>query len=170
MYSGELLQYYQSSNNIPQSAQTLDFDLKSCFVLLNTSNRSARCRLVSVSIFVVLVCSTPRVALLVVELTRLSQPFLLCVEHLDSLCSLFSCFWQLSKNSYFRRTCSCKLLSSPPIAFLSAHVLFGRAFEYSDLFLIAFNSVSVLLLSVLLLLLSLVFTLPVPNLRTQSLK
>ena len=42
MYLGELLQYYQSSNNLPQSAQTLDFDLKSCFVLLNTSSRPAR--------------------------------------------------------------------------------------------------------------------------------
>ena len=81
MYLGELLQYYQSSNNLPQSAQTLDFDLKSCFVLLNTSttttllyslltclrltlccfgflrtsSHSARCRLVFVSIFVALV-------------------------------------------------------------------------------------------------------------------
>ena len=43
MYLGELLQYYQSSNNLPQSVQTLDFDFKSCFVLLNTSSRSTRC-------------------------------------------------------------------------------------------------------------------------------
>ena len=35
IYLGEQLQYYQSSNNVPQSANTLDFDLKSCFVLLN---------------------------------------------------------------------------------------------------------------------------------------
>ena len=63
----------------------------------------------------------PRVALLVVDLFRLSQPFLLCVKHLDSLCSLFSCLWRLSKYSYFRRTCSCKLLSSLPIGFPSAH-------------------------------------------------
>ena len=34
MYLGELLQYYQSSNNLPQSTQTLDFDLKSHFTLL----------------------------------------------------------------------------------------------------------------------------------------
>ena len=47
MYLGELLQYFQSSNNLPQSAQTLDFDLKSCFVLLNTSSRSTRCSVVS---------------------------------------------------------------------------------------------------------------------------
>ena len=123
---------------------------------LNLSS-TARCRLVSVSIFVALVCSTPRVALLVVHFSLLSQPFLLCVEHLDSLCSLFSCLWQLSKlskYSYFRRTVSCKLLSSLPIAFPSAHVSFAWAFEYFDLFLIAFNSVSTLLLSVLLLLLS----------------
>ena len=41
----------------------------------------------------------PRVALLVVDLFRLSQPFLLCVEHLGSLCSLFSCLWRLSINT-----------------------------------------------------------------------
>ena len=91
MYLGELLQYYQSSNNVPQSAQTLDFDLKSCFVLLNTSSRSARCRPVSVSPFVVLVCLGPRVALLVVVLS-LSQSFMLCVaQHLESLCSFLTC-------------------------------------------------------------------------------
>ena len=44
MYLGELLQYYQSSNNLPQNAnETLELDLKSCFVLLNTSSRSTRC-------------------------------------------------------------------------------------------------------------------------------
>ena len=84
----------------------------SSFVLLNTSSRSACCRLVSVPIFIALVCSTPRVALLVVDLSRLSQPSLLCVEHLDLLCSLFSCLWWLSKYSYFRWPSSCKLLSS----------------------------------------------------------
>ena len=76
MYLGELLQYYQSSNNLPQSAQTLDFDPKSCFVLLNTSSRSTRCWLASVSLFVALVCLGPRVALLVVELSP-SQSLLL---------------------------------------------------------------------------------------------
>ena len=76
MYLGERLQYYQSSNNLPQSAQTLDFDLKSCFVLLNTFSRSTRCWLASVSLFVALVCLRPRVALLVVDLS-LSQSLLL---------------------------------------------------------------------------------------------
>ena len=59
MFLGELLHYYQSSNNLPQSVQTLDFDLKSCFVFLNTSSRSTRCWLASVSLFVVLVCLGP---------------------------------------------------------------------------------------------------------------
>ena len=76
MYLGELLQYYQSSNNLPQSVQTLDFDRKSCFVLLNTSSRSTRC--------FGLVCLGPRVALLVVVLPP-SQSFILCVaQHLES--------------------------------------------------------------------------------------
>ena len=87
MYLGELLQYYQSSNKLPQSAQTLDFDLKSCFILLNTSSRSnlccfgllrtssrsARCRLVST---VETVCFNlscfllkPQLALLAVQLS-----------------------------------------------------------------------------------------------------
>ena len=45
MYLGEPLQYYQSSNNLPQGAQTncLCVNLKSRFALLNTSSRSARC-------------------------------------------------------------------------------------------------------------------------------
>ena len=42
----------------------------SSFVLLRTSSRSARCRLVSVSIFAALVCSTVRVDLLIVDLSR----------------------------------------------------------------------------------------------------
>ena len=76
MYLGELLQYYQSSNNLPQSAQTLDFDLKSCFVLLNTSSCSTRCWLASVLLFVALVCLGPWVVLLVVDLSP-SQSLLL---------------------------------------------------------------------------------------------
>ena len=76
MYLGELLQYYQSSNNLPQSAQNFDFDLKSCIVLLNTSSRSTRCWLSSVSLFVALVCLGPRVVLLVVDLSP-SQSLLL---------------------------------------------------------------------------------------------
>ena len=106
----------------------------SSFVLLKTLSHSARCRLVSVSIFVALVCSTPRVPLLVVDLSRLSQPFLLCVKHLDWLHSLFSCPWRLSKYFYFRWTGSCRLLSPLPVEFLSVHVSFTRAFGYSTFF------------------------------------
>ena len=70
-----------------------------CFGLLRTSSLSIRCRLVSVSIFVALVCSKRRVALLVFDLFRMSQPFLICVEQLDPLCSLFSYLCRLSKFS-----------------------------------------------------------------------
>ena len=124
----ELLQYYQPSNNLPQSAQTLDFDIKSCQLCLAQQIQSLCSSSPSHSFFVALASLGSRVALLVVDFSRLSQPFLLCVEHLNSLCSLFSCLWQLSKlskYSYFRRTSSCKLLSSLPIAFPSAHVSFA---------------------------------------------
>ena len=115
IYLGEQFQYYQSSNNVPQSAHTLDFDLKYCFVLLNTSSRSTRCWLASVSLFVALVCLGPRVVLLVVDLSP-SQTLLLwfgclgprvallvvvlspsifhrfCVaQHLELLCSFLTC-------------------------------------------------------------------------------
>ena len=52
----------------------------SSFLLFNTSSRCARCRLVSVAIFAALVCSTPRVDLLVVDLSRQSTQSVLCVE------------------------------------------------------------------------------------------
>ena len=91
MYLGELLQYYQSSNNLPQSAQTLDFNLKSCFVLLSTSSRSTRCWIASFSLFVALVCLGPWVVLLVVDLSP-SESFMLCVaQHLELLCPFWTC-------------------------------------------------------------------------------
>ena len=85
-----------SSNNLSQSVQTLDFDLKSCFVLLNTSSRSTHCWLASVSLFVALVCLGPRVALLVVVLAPSQSCFvlltMLCVaQHVELLCSLLTC-------------------------------------------------------------------------------
>ena len=92
MYLREPLQQYQSSNNIPQSAQTLDFslltnclrlNLVSRLILLNCSRRSARCRLVYLSIFLALVCSKPRAALHVVRVSRLSQIFLFMLLILD---------------------------------------------------------------------------------------
>ena len=109
MYLGEPLQYYQSSNNLPQGAQTdcLSVNLKfclvltlpvallvqslqtclcinlSCFVLHNTSSRSARCWLVStVSTFFVLCCSIPQIlfSLLICLISgRPSQFLLLCM-------------------------------------------------------------------------------------------
>ena len=90
----------------------------SSFVLPNTSSRSARCRLVSVSIFAALVCSSPRVDLLVVDLFRQSRQsvstFRALCGNLDSLCLLFSCLWRLFKYSYFHRTGSCKLTFHSP--------------------------------------------------------
>ena len=91
MYLGELLQYYQSSNNLPQSVQTLDFDLKSCFVLLNTSSHSTRCWLASVSLFVALVCLGPRVALLVVDWSQSQSLLLWFAWDLESLHLLWTC-------------------------------------------------------------------------------
>ena len=112
MYLGELLQYYQSSNSLPQSAQTLDFNLQSCFLLLNTSSCSTHCWLASVSLFA-LVCLGPRVTLLVVDLSPSHslfwfvqdlESFLLVVDlfpyqslplqfaqHLELICSLLNC-------------------------------------------------------------------------------
>ena len=91
MYLGELFQYYQSSNNLPQSAQTLDFDLKSCFVLLNTSSHSTRCWLAFLSLFVAFVCLGPWVILLVVVFSP-SRSFMLCVaQYLELLCSFLTC-------------------------------------------------------------------------------
>ena len=63
-------------------------------------------------IFVAFVCSIARVALLVVDLSRLSQPFLLFVFNTSTRsthCSVVSG--------------SCKLISSLPIEFPSAHQL-----------------------------------------------
>ena len=73
----------------PQTLHNCLFvNLKSCFVFLNVSSRSARGRHVSVSIFLALVSSTgstSRVTLLVVDLTRLSRSFLLCfAQHTSS--------------------------------------------------------------------------------------
>ena len=77
--------------------------IAACFGLLDTSSRSA-CLLLTclhpcVSILLALFCSTPRVALLVVDLS-LSQSFLFCfAEHFEYsfsrysfVCLNFSCF------------------------------------------------------------------------------
>ena len=161
MYLGEPLQYYQSSNNLPQGAQTdcLCVNLKSCFVLtlpvallvqslqiclcinlscfvsLNTSSRSARCCL--------LTC------------LHLNLSCLRFAQHLELLCSFLTCLRpsgtifialfcsttrlgllvvqlsQLSKYSYFRRTGSYEILSSLPIESPPANVSFTRAFAVS---------------------------------------
>ena len=114
----ELLQY-QLSNNLPQSAQTLDFDLKSCFVqhfqslcLLLTGLHLILSLLLWFAQHLELLCSfltclrfnLSSFILLNTEslcsfiaLFRLSQPFLLCVENLELLCLLFSFLWRLSK-------------------------------------------------------------------------
>ena len=101
-------------------------------MLLNTLSRSARCRLVSTSIFAALVCSTPRVDLLVVDLSRqLRQSvstFRALCWNLDSLCLLFSCLWWLSKYSYCNRTGSCKLIFHSPRLLSIWH--FSHHFEF----------------------------------------
>ena len=69
----------------------------------------------SISIFAALVCSTPQVDLLIVDLSRLFQPFVLCVETSSrcACCSVVSGGYLL-KYSYFRRTGSCKLMFHSP--------------------------------------------------------
>ena len=94
------MQYYQSSNNLPQ---TLDFDLKSCFVLLNTSSRSTRCWLAPVSLFVALVCLGPRVALLVVDFSP-SESFIGFVLLNTSSYSAHS--WLVSVSMFLPLFCS----------------------------------------------------------------
>ena len=129
--------------------------------MLKHSSRSTRCRFAHAWIFLALFCSTPLVTLLVFYLSvsilnlalfcpirRLARCwlvsasiFLLCFAEpllLESLCSLSRCFSQLSKYPYFHRSGFCKLLSSLAIE---------RPFDH---FLIAFKTISVLLLSVLL--------------------
>ena len=91
----------------------------SCFVLLNTSSRSARCRLVSVSIFLALFHTSSRPAR--------------CWQHLDSFCSLSSYLWQLSQYLYIEFEFEFfvpVLVSFSP----SAHVSFTRALSISSFF------------------------------------
>ena len=109
-------------------------------MLLNTSSYSARSWLVSISIFLPLLCSAPWVAqlvvdlcpsqslplwfaqhlevdLLIVDLSRQSRQFVSTFRalwNLDSLCLLFSCLWRVSKYSYFRRTGSCNVMFHSP--------------------------------------------------------
>ena len=134
----EPFQYYQSSNNLPQSAQTLGFslltnclafNLKSCFVFLklrfNTSSRFAQ----------------PRVAMFVVDLSRLSQSFLLCVvQHFELLCSFLTCFCPsvliflaLFCSTLQQHFESLALTFFVPTESPSAHVSFTRAFSISTL-------------------------------------
>ena len=107
-------------------------------VLLNTSSGPARCSLVSVSIFVALVCSTSRGVLLVVDSTVSTFFCFVLNTSSPSACCSVVCGGYLK--TYLRLTGTCKQLSSLPTEFPSAHVLFTRAFGYFDLFLIAFNS------------------------------
>ena len=147
-------------------------NLKFCFFLLNASSRSARCRHVSVSIFPPLVCSTPRVALFVVDLSPFQSLLLLVCSTASTLrvallvvdvVSTVDCSDLGSDVSgSFLNTLtfvelvllSFSLLCRSLLIFHSPELL-----QYFDLYLIAFKSDSVLLLSVLLLLLSSVFSL-----------
>ena len=77
-----LLWFAQDLESLCSLQSCLRLNLSS-FVLPNTSSRSARCRLVSVSIFAALVCSTPPVDLLVVD-------FL--ISTVETVCFNISCF------------------------------------------------------------------------------
>ena len=84
MYLGELLQYYQSSNNLPQSAQSWISISNLAFL----SSTLPVALLVSISLFVVLVCLGPRVTLLVVDLSPSHSLLLWFPQDLESFCSL----------------------------------------------------------------------------------
>ena len=129
-----LAQHFEMLCSLFTCLESLDCLDLSCFVLLNTK-----------SLCSFLTCLRP------------SNLCFFVLLNTDSLSLLLSCLWHLSKYPYFRHTCSWKLFSPLPTKAPSAHVAFTRAFEYFDLFLNTFNSVSVLLLSILLLLLSSVF-------------
>ena len=106
-------------------------NLKSYFVLLNTSTRSARCWLVSASTFFCFVflnpCSSTRCALY----WEVSRSSLNTLTFIRSVLISSSALWRSSD-------------------FFLAHVSFVQVLEYFDHFLIAFKSISVLLLSELL--------------------
>ena len=120
----------------------------SCFGLLNTSSRSACGRFVSISIFLALFCLTPQVDLLVVDVVSTVSTFL-STSTRSSHCSGVS-------DSFLNTLTFVELVlvsSSPlcrsnllPLMFHSPELL-----QYFDLYLIAFKSVSVLLLFVLFL-------------------
>ena len=79
------------TNCLVAGTNCLCLNFKSWLVLLNTSSRAARCRLASVSIFLALFYLTPRLALLVVDLSP-SRFFLLWfAQRIESLCSLLTC-------------------------------------------------------------------------------
>ena len=60
-------------------------------IFLNTSSRSTRCWLASVSLFVALVCLGPRVILLVVDLSPSQSLPLWFAQHHELICSLLNC-------------------------------------------------------------------------------
>ena len=62
-----------------------------CFGLLRTSTRSARRSLVSISTFHALCCSTPRVTLLILDLSPSQSLPLWFAQHLELICSSLTC-------------------------------------------------------------------------------
>ena len=148
----------------------LCLNLKSCFVLLNTSSRSARCWLVStVSIILALCCSTPRVTLLILDLS-------------PSFRLNFSCFVFLNPST---RSTRCKVVSGSSLNTLTFVVPVLVSFSpvwQPNLLLLMFHSLKLLSISTFFSSLSIRFLsccflyfcycfprcLTVPNLRTPS--
>ena len=108
----------------------------SYFVLLNTLSYSAHSWLVSVSIFLPLFFSTPCAALLVVDSSRLFQPFVICVETStrSASCSVVS--------GGYLNTLTCKLMFHSPkllsIRPFCHHFQFGCCLAAFCIFVIAF--------------------------------
>ena len=81
--------YFLEYNNLPQCAQTFDFDLKSCISCIAQHFLSLGSLLTSLRLTLVdLVCLGPRVALIVVHLSPSQFSNLCFAQHLKLQCTL----------------------------------------------------------------------------------
>ena len=115
MYLGKPLQYYQSINNLPQKAQTFDYDLKSCCFAQHLQLLCSLLTCLRLTL-VILLCLGPRLALLVVDFSP-SQSFMVCVaQHFELLCLFLTCL-RPNLSSFvllntLRRSARCGLVST----------------------------------------------------------
>ena len=150
-------------------------------MLLNTSSYCSHSRLVFVSIFLPFFCSTPRVAVLVVDLSPSQFLPLWFAQHLELICSLLTCLD--SRDSLFQpfvlcgetstRSACCSAVSGGYLNTLTVVglVLVSSCFIHQNISTF-FSSLSMRFMSCCFLYFCYCFPqrLPVPNLRTPSQK